>query len=166
MLWCATSCWSGGCRSGPSSGALSFLGVADGPQTRNLSAGDFASCPVRCRSSANRELVTAQHFFKAGEQRAQAHAMLLSLAHQLAERLPGFAAQLRPVVEKHGASTGLPLVDTFERYLLKPLQDLEVSAATETGTAMPWVLLLIDALDEADDGRGHWLPVAVLLNKE
>jgi hypothetical protein len=113
------------------------------------------------RATAGRGLVTAQHFFKVGEQRAQASAMVLCLAQQLAERLPGMAAQLLPVVEKHGAGSSLSLVQAFEAYLLQPLQQL-----AQQEPQQPTVLLLIDALDEADAGGRGWLPVAALVGKE
>ena len=109
--------------------------------------------------------MTAQHFFKVGQPQAQAKSMLLCLTHQLTERLPGMAAQLVPVVEQHGAGVELALRDTFEKFLLEPMKALTAAAAAR-GEAMPTVLLLIDALDEADDGRGDWVPVAALIAKE
>lgn len=110
------------------------------------------------RSSAGAGLVVAQHFFKVGQPRAMVKAMVLSLAQQLAERMPGMAQQLLPVVQKHQGGVELSMLDCFEQYLLQPLQSLHSS-----GQPQPTVLLLIDALDEADDGRGDWVPVAQLI---
>ena len=39
--------------------------------------------------------------------------MVVSLAYQVAEKLPGFADFLKPVVEEHGVGSGLPLEDLF-----------------------------------------------------
>ena len=58
----------------------------------------------------------AQHFFKVGQQRAQGKTMLLCLAQQLAERLPGFAVLLLAAVTEAGRSMPeLTLLDTFEK---------------------------------------------------
>eukprot|EP00955_Chlamydomonas_euryale_P023010 242803-Chlamydomonas_euryale.AAC.1 len=54
------------------------------------------------RREARRPVVLARHFFKVGELRCQARAMLRSIAFQLAELLPGFAEPLREAVAKHG----------------------------------------------------------------
>lgn len=43
--------------------------------------------------------------------------MLLCLAHQLCEQLPGMAAQLLPVVEEHGAAANLSIDEVFERWV-------------------------------------------------
>ena len=40
--------------------------------------------------------------------------MLLSLAYQVAERLPGFADLLRPVAEEYGTGKELPLEAVFK----------------------------------------------------
>lgn len=48
------------------------------------------------------------------------------------------------------------------RYLVQPL----LALAAPGQPPMPGVLLLLDALDEADDGSGRWEPVAALLAKE
>ncbi len=93
--------------------------------------------------------------------RSQAKVMLTCLAAQLAEQLPVVAEALVPVVQKHGAGGNLSLVETFETFLLGPLKAL---AAAESSP--PEVLLLIDALDESDDGKGQWLPVALLIARE
>eukprot|EP00798_Chlamydomonas_sp_ICE-L_P014373 gene14373-20376_t len=106
-------------------------------------------------------LYTAQHFFKVNEARAQAKAMILSLVQQLAQSLPGLAALLVPVVEKDGAAGSLSSSETFEHYLLKPLQQLH-----SKGKLSGQVVLLIDALDEADDGGRGWLPVVSLIARE
>jgi hypothetical protein len=71
--------------------------------------------PPGLRSTTGRGLVTAHHFFKVGQQRAQAKTMLLSLASQLAERLPGMAAELLPVIKEHGVASSLSMQDTFEK---------------------------------------------------
>ena len=50
------------------------------------------------------------------------------------------------------------------RYLLEPLSGL--ASADASSAPLPCIVLLLDALDEADDeGRG-WLPVARLVAKE
>lgn len=56
-----------------------------------------------------------KHFFKAGESRSQGRAMVVSLAYQVAERLPGFAVLLLPVAQEHGTGTELPLMELFQR---------------------------------------------------
>lgn len=106
-------------------------------------------------------LYTAQHFFKVNEARAQAKAMILCLVQQLAQSLPGLAALLVPVLEKDGAAGSLSSSETFEHYLLKPLQQLHLE-----GKLSGQVVLLIDALDEADDGGRGWLPVVSLIARE
>lgn len=52
-------------------------------------------------------LAQVRHFFKVGQARAQARAMVLSLAVQLAQQLPGFAATLTSVVKEHGDGSQL-----------------------------------------------------------
>ncbi len=48
------------------------------------------------------------------------------------------------------------------RYLVQPLQSLAAEQHE-----LPTVLLLLDALDEADDGSGNgWGPVAALIARE
>lgn len=49
-------------------------------------------------------------------------------------------------------------------YLQQPLQHV-VSQASASGTT-PTILLLLDALDEADDSGQGWPPMARLLAKE
>ena len=41
--------------------------------------------------------------------------MVLCLAHQLAEQLPGMAEQLLPAVQKHGNAAELSTQEVFER---------------------------------------------------
>ena len=53
------------------------------------------------------------HFFKVGAPRAQGKTLLLCLAQQLAEKLPGMADLLVKVVEEHGDGAQLSLADTF-----------------------------------------------------
>ena len=60
-------------------------------------------------------LLQVRHFFKVGEARAQGKACVLSLAYQLAEKLPGLAGKLEGVVEQHGAGAKLTLVEVFEK---------------------------------------------------
>jgi len=57
-----------------------------------------------------------RHFFKVGQERAQGKAMVLCLAHQLAEQLPGMAAELLPVVTEHGNGSCMSMVEAFERW--------------------------------------------------
>ena len=61
----------------------------------------------------------AQHFFKVGQQRAQGKTMLLCLAQQLAEKLPGFAplllASVKELVAVGSSMSELSLLDTFEK---------------------------------------------------
>ena len=64
-------------------------------------------------------LVQAMHFFKVGQQRAQGKTMLLCLAQQLAEKLPGFAplllASVKELVAVGSSMSELSLLDTFEK---------------------------------------------------
>ena len=69
------------------------------------------------RSTAGRGMVTAQHFYKVGQARGRAKAMVLCLAHQLAERLPGMASLLVPVVAEHGAGGALSMLQAFEKWV-------------------------------------------------
>lgn len=55
---------------------------------------------------------------------------------------------------------GSPL--TARRLLLEPLAQVD-EAASRTGAPLPPVLLLLDALDEADHNGQGWLPVARLV---
>ena len=112
------------------------------------------------RANRDRNVMMAQHFFKAGQRRAQGKAMLLSIAMQLADKLPGMAQLLLPVAQEHGDAGQLSLIDTFEKYLLGPLQNVEQQLHA---SARPLVLLLLDALDEADHGGQRWQPVASLI---
>ena len=112
------------------------------------------------RANRDSNVMMAQHFFKAGQRQAQGKAMLLSIAMQLADKLPGMAQLLLPVAQEHGDAGQLSLIDTFEKYLLGPLQNLEQQLHA---SARPLVLLLLDALDEADHGGQRWQPVASLI---
>ena len=56
-----------------------------------------------------------KHFFKVGEARAQALTMISSLAYQLAQKLPGMAELLEPVVQQHGGGADLPLEEAFDK---------------------------------------------------
>ena len=113
-----------------------------------------------CRANRDSNITMARHFFKAGQRRAQGKAMLLSIAMQLAEKLPGMAQLLLPVAQEHGDAGQLSLTDTFDKYLLGPLEKLELQL--QAGPR-PLVLLLLDALDEADHGGQGWQPVASLI---
>eukprot|EP00798_Chlamydomonas_sp_ICE-L_P010737 gene10737-17812_t len=110
-------------------------------------------------SSHKRRIVSAQHFFKVHEARSQAKAMIRCLAHQLVERLPGMAAELSAVVGRHGAGASLSTTELFTEYLLHPLKKL----ADKQGQNLPSIVLLLDALDESDDGGHGWLPVLMLI---
>ena len=112
------------------------------------------------RANRDHNITMAQHFFKAGQRRAQGKAMLLSIAMQLADKLPGMAQLLLPVAQEHGDAGQLSLTDTFDKYLLGPLQNLEQQLQA---SPRPFVLLLLDALDEADHGGQGWKPVASLI---
>ena len=112
------------------------------------------------RANRDSNVMMAQHFFKAGQRQAQGKAMLLSITMQLAEKLPGMAQLLLPVAQEHGDAGQLSLIDTFEKYLLGPLQKLEQQLQA---SARPLVLFLLDALDEADHGGQRWQPVASLI---
>ncbi|KAJ9532875.1 hypothetical protein QJQ45_010968 [Haematococcus lacustris] len=116
------------------------------------------------RGNKDRNLVMAHHFFTVGHTRSQGRTMLLCLALQLAEKLPGLADLLVPVVEKHGNATKLSMQDTFTSFLLEPLLKLDKGLHPEA--PRPFVLLLLDALDEADDGGRGWQPVTDLIAKE
>ncbi|KAL6756674.1 hypothetical protein V8C86DRAFT_3136436 [Haematococcus lacustris] len=116
------------------------------------------------RGNKDSSLVMAHHFFTVGHTRSQGRTMLLCLAQQLAEKLPGLAALLKPVVEKHGNATKLSMQDTFTSFLLEPLLKLDKGLHPEA--PRPFVLLLLDALDEADDGGRGWQPVTDLIAKE
>jgi hypothetical protein len=109
-----------------------------------------------------RRTVLVKHFFKVGEPRAQASAMLRSLTYQMAEKLPGFAELLQPAAKEHGTGSKLSLNEMFEALLLTPLLQLEQQASKQAA-GLPVVVMLLDALDEADDGAGAWEPVANLV---
>ena len=64
------------------------------------------STQVLLNSEAN--LVLVQHFFKVGQARSQGRAMVLCIAQQLAEKLPGFASLLAGVVKEHGDGKTIP----------------------------------------------------------
>jgi hypothetical protein len=51
------------------------------------------------------------------------------------------------------------------RFLLEPLSQLD-QAASHAGSPLPPVLLLLDALDEADHNGLGWVPVARLVSKQ
>jgi len=57
----------------------------------------------------------ARHFFKVGEARAQGKAMILCLAQQLAEQLPGMASALVPVVKQYQNAGDLTMAEAFQR---------------------------------------------------
>eukprot|EP00798_Chlamydomonas_sp_ICE-L_P009671 gene9671-8494_t len=107
--------------------------------------------------------ILVKHFFKVGEKRAQATSMVLSLAFQLAEKLPGMAELLVSVAKEHGTGDGLLLRDLFDRFMLQPLLKLE--ADTLPGS-LPVMVFLLDALDEADHSGSGWMPVTRLVAKE
>ena len=106
------------------------------------------------RANRDRNVTMAQHFFKAGQRRAQGKAMLLSIAMQLAEKLPGMAQLLLPVTQEHGDAGQLSLIDTFEKYLLGPLQKLEPA---------PWCCFCWTRWTRHDHGGQRWQPVASLI---
>ncbi|KAG1680558.1 hypothetical protein FOA52_015005 [Chlamydomonas sp. UWO 241] len=108
---------------------------------------------------AGKNMVLVKHFFKVGEERAQASSMIRSLAFQLAEKLPGFAELLLPAAELHGNGAELSMDDAFAAFLLGPLQELEHTSSSP----LPAVVMLLDALDEAVDGTRDWSPVAQLI---
>jgi hypothetical protein len=56
-----------------------------------------------------------KHFFKVGELRSQARAMVVSLAYQVAEKLLGFADLLKPVADEYGDGSSLPLEELFHK---------------------------------------------------
>ncbi|KAJ9527505.1 hypothetical protein QJQ45_025765 [Haematococcus lacustris] len=116
------------------------------------------------RGNKDSGLVMAHHFFTVGQARSQGRTMLLCLAQQLAEKLPGLAELLLPVVEQHGNASQLSLQDTFTSFLLEPLLALDKALLPEA--PRPFVLLLLDALDEADDCGKGWQPVTALIAKE
>jgi hypothetical protein len=60
-------------------------------------------------------LCQARHFFKVGQARAQGRAMILSLAVQLATRLPGLAQLLLPMATEYGGRMELTLDDVFAK---------------------------------------------------
>lgn len=60
-------------------------------------------------------LSQVKHFFKVGEARAQGRAMVVSLAYQVAEKLPGFAELIAPVAAEHGDGNNLPLEELFQK---------------------------------------------------
>lgn len=120
------------------------------------------------RLNAQDDLVMAHHFFKVGEPRSQGRAMVLCLAQQLAEKLPGFASLLASVAKEHGDGSGLStLLDVFEKFLLEPLNQLQ-EERSRPGSSLPktHVLLLLDALDESDDSGRGWEPITLLVANE
>jgi hypothetical protein len=143
-----------------------FLLLADAGMGKSVFSSVMAKKLV-VRTNGEPDLVLVQHFFKVGQRRGQGRAMVLCLALQLAEEVEGFAACLEPVVKEHGDGSGLPwLSDVFEKFLLEPLASLDRKrAATETGPGLhrPRVLILLDALDESDDGGAGWEPVTRLV---
>ena len=58
-----------------------------------------------------------RHFFKVGQARAQGKVMVACLAQQLAEQLPGFAAQISDKALEGWAD--LSLVDLFDRQAMR-----------------------------------------------
>eukprot|EP00798_Chlamydomonas_sp_ICE-L_P032773 gene32773-33836_t len=116
-------------------------------------------------SGHKRPIVSAYHFFKVNEARSQAKAMIRCLAVQLTERLPGMASKLAAVIEKSGAGASMSTTELFAEYILHPLQQL-AEEAEKCGDNLPPIVLLLDALDEADDGGQGWLPVLLLISKD
>ncbi|GFH09203.1 WD_REPEATS_REGION domain-containing protein [Haematococcus lacustris] len=94
------------------------------------------------RGNKDSSLVMAHHFFTVGHTRSQGRTMLLCLALQLAEKLPGLAALLVPVVEKHGNATKLSMQDTFTRFLRLPV----------------WVRVLLTARPQVEPAFEAWNP--------
>ncbi|KAF5830814.1 quinon protein alcohol dehydrogenase-like superfamily [Dunaliella salina] len=88
--------------------------------------------------------------------------MVLCLAKQLAEQLPGFPELLQPIAEEYGGAHQLTMKETFEKYLLEPLTELDKKR--EPG--QPVVVMLLDAMDEATDGAAGHEPVTQLVGKE
>lgn len=115
------------------------------------------SSMLEVRTNRDPDLVLVQHFFKVGQRRSQCRAMVLCLAQQLAEHVEGYAAHLEPAVREHGDGSALPeLQDVFEKFLLEPLVTLDQQRA-KAGRGLR-VLILLDALDESDDGGAGWQP--------
>ncbi|GFH06654.1 WD_REPEATS_REGION domain-containing protein [Haematococcus lacustris] len=89
----------------------------------------------------------SHHFFTEGQARSQGRTMLLCLAQQLAERLPGMANLLVPVVEQHGDATQLSLQDTFIRFLHLP----------------QWVRVLVTGRPKLEHAFNAWKPECMKL---
>ncbi|KXZ51639.1 hypothetical protein GPECTOR_12g603 [Gonium pectorale] len=103
--------------------------------------------------SACNEVVCAHHFCKAADRRRQEPLRVIkSLAFQLAVRLP--AVRDAVLALDPSAVTRLreeQLESAFEALLLRPLEHLAAAQPQESGGQQPGqVVLLIDALDEAD----------------
>eukprot|EP00198_Chlamydomonas_reinhardtii_P006774 XP_001696110.1 predicted protein [Chlamydomonas reinhardtii] len=129
----------------------------------------------------------AHHFFRVGQRRAQGRAMIISLAAQLAVSLPGMSAALQASLEEQQAAaaneggtpllqgdwlTRLPLSQAFEWLLEAPLnrvhqqrllQEQEAGGAAPSSLQPTTVLLVLDALDEADSDGAGWTPVVQML---
>ncbi|KAF5838039.1 hypothetical protein DUNSADRAFT_3473 [Dunaliella salina] len=117
---------------------------------------------LEVKMQAGQRLVLVRHFFKVGEPRAQGKAMVLCLALQLAEQLPGMAALLWLVAKEHGSADQLTLKDTFDKYLMEPLTTLDKEHSVE----QPVVAMLLDAIDEATDGAAGCEPVTHLVGHQ
>ncbi len=83
-------------------GILASAGHAKGAAAAGVGLLLMCACAAQVR-----------HFFKVGQRRAQGKAMVACLAQQLAEQLPGFAAQLDAQALEGWAD--LSLRDLFER---------------------------------------------------
>ncbi|GFH17743.1 WD_REPEATS_REGION domain-containing protein, partial [Haematococcus lacustris] len=94
------------------------------------------------RGNKDSGLVMAHHFFTVGQARSQGRTMLLCLAQQLAEKLPGLAELLLPVVEQHGNASQLSLQDTFTRFLRLPV----------------WVRVLLTGRPQVEAAFAAWKP--------
>ncbi|KAF5838041.1 WD40-repeat-containing domain protein [Dunaliella salina] len=117
---------------------------------------------LEVKMQAGQRLVLVRHFFKVGEPRAQGKAMVLCLALQLAEQLPGMATLLWLVAKEHGSADQLTLKDTFDKYLMEPLTALDKEHSAE----QPVVVMLLDAIDEATDGAAGCEPVTHLVGHQ
>ena len=120
-------------------------------------------------------LAQVKHFFKANEPRAQARFMLLSLAFQLAQVLPGLAEGIIEAIHSiHEAEDDQLAMDPgklFDRCIIgcgletqlssKPIQNrcnptcrllLEPLTKFSANSSSQTIIILLDALDESDWG--------------
>ncbi|KAF5843009.1 hypothetical protein DUNSADRAFT_3138 [Dunaliella salina] len=86
---------------GPGMGKTVFSAVMETQLTAQMQTGQ--------------KLLLVRHFFKVSEPRAQGKAMVLCLAMQLAEQLPGMAQILLPRAKEHGNANQLTLQDAFNK---------------------------------------------------